>query len=169
MNRTVVAYIAIGSNLGDRHGNLTDALAQLGAIDGVEVSCASTFHETEPVGPPGQGLFLNAAAELRTTHPPMKLLQSMLDVEQRMGRCRNPGERWGPRIIDLDLLLYSNEIINAPGLVVPHPHMQTRLFVLNPLCEIAAQIVHPVLGQSIESLRLAAEGRESAGKVAQRE
>lgn len=149
---TVTAYIALGSNLGDRRGFLDQALTALRARPGIEVIRVSSYHETAPVGgPPGQGPYLNAAAELRTTLEPKDLLHALLDVEQSLGRERH--ERFGPRTIDLDLLLYGDLICQEPDLIVPHPRMHERRFVLEPLAEIAPLAVHPVQQQTIRELR----------------
>jgi 2-amino-4-hydroxy-6-hydroxymethyldihydropteridine diphosphokinase len=144
----VTAYIALGSNLGDRQAYLDRALQALRARPAIVVTKTSPYHETEPVGgPPGQGKYLNAAAEIHTDLKPQQLLHLLLDVEQELGRVRT--ERDGPRTIDLDLLLYGEQIINEPGLIVPHPRMQERLFVLLPLAQIAAYAVHPVLQRRV--------------------
>ena len=148
---TVTAYIALGSNLGDRQSHLGQALALLRAQPGISVGKVSRFHETAPVGgPAGQGNFLNAAAELQIDLPPVPLLQVLLQVEQQLGRVRR--ERDGPRTIDLDLLLYGDVILDVPGLSVPHPRLHERLFVLVPLAEIAANVVHPVLQRTIGAI-----------------
>ncbi len=148
-----VAYIGLGSNLGDRALNLERALERLRRIRGVEVLAVSRFIETEPVGPAGQGRYLNAAAALRTDLRPDALIEALAAVEAAGGRDRAREERHGPRTIDLDLLLYGEEIVGGPGLSVPHPRMHERPFVLEPLAEIAAAAVHPGLGMTIESLR----------------
>ncbi len=112
---------------------------------------ASSFIETEPVGGPPQGPYINAAAELRTILSPRALLEALLEVEDELGRVRSV--HWGPRKVDLDLLLYEEQIIDEPGLQVPHPHMHKRQFVLDPLSEIAPEAVHPVLGKTVRELQ----------------
>ncbi len=129
------AYIALGSNLGDRWDYLNRAMAELRSRPGVEVTRVSSIYETAPVGgPSGQGPYLNAAAELHTTLPPAILLQLLLDVESGLGRVR--AERDGPRTIDLDLLLYDDMVRDDPELTLPHPRLHQRLFVLQPLAEM---------------------------------
>ena len=138
-------YVALGSNLGDRERNLRDGLSELCRDGSVRVARVSRFHETEPVGGPvGQPRFLNAAAEIDTALPPRELLERMMCVEVKLGRVRSSGEearlademRNGPRSLDLDLLIYRDAIIHEPGLIVPHPRMWDREFVLLPLSEI---------------------------------
>ncbi|HEY1375599.1 MAG TPA: 2-amino-4-hydroxy-6-hydroxymethyldihydropteridine diphosphokinase, partial [Gemmataceae bacterium] len=129
------AYIALGSNLGDRAGTLLAAVRELNATPGVRVTRLSTFHDTAPVGgPPDQPRFLNAAAELATTLPPDGLLAALLAVEQKFGRERR--EKDGPRTLDLDLLLYDDLVRAGPDPIVPHPRMHARRFVLAPLAEV---------------------------------
>jgi 2-amino-4-hydroxy-6-hydroxymethyldihydropteridine diphosphokinase len=156
MSKTVTAYIGLGSNLGDREKMLRGALDALREHEGIEVTSVSRFHETEPVGPP-QGKYLNAVAEIRTTLDPRELLGALQGIEDRFGRER--AVRWGPRTLDLDLLLYGDEIINEPDLQVPHPHMHERLFVLEPLCEIAPHVIHPALGRRAGELSAKLQNR----------
>lgn len=144
------AFVGLGSNLGDRAANLRKAVASLREAPGVAVKRVSSFVETRPWGGPPQPDFLNAAAQLETHLAPRDLLQVLLTIEARLGRAR--GERWGPRVIDLDLLLYDDETVSEPDLRVPHPLMHERLFALGPLCEIAPDAVHPVLGKDIRTL-----------------
>jgi 2-amino-4-hydroxy-6-hydroxymethyldihydropteridine diphosphokinase len=148
---SVAAFIALGSNLGDRRHFLDRALAALRQRPGLAVRLVSSYYETAPVGgPPGQGPYLNAVAELRTELPPADLLHALLEVEQSLGRVRR--EKDGPRNIDLDLLLYGDLVRNDAELTIPHPRMHERRFVLAPLAEIAPLAVHPVLGQPVSEL-----------------
>lgn len=146
-----LAYIAIGANLGDRRQNIQRAVDLLRAAGGIEVVRVSELIETEAVGgPPGSPPYLNGAAALITTLPPRDLLKTMLGVEEEIGRLRKI--KWEPRLIDLDLLLYDDEVLQTPDLVVPHPLMHTRRFVLEPLAQIAPDVLHPVLKQTMRQL-----------------
>ena len=145
------AFVGIGSNLGDRETNLGRALDLLAAEEGIEVAAVSEIRETEPVGPVEQGPFLNGAARLETSLRPRELLECLLAVESRLGRVRD--ERWGPRTIDLDLLLYGGEQIDEPGLTVPHPRLHERRFALEPLADLAPGLEIP--GQGSVSALLA--------------
>jgi len=145
----LVCYIGLGSNLGDRRWNIEEALRLLDEYAGIEVTEVSSLHETEPVGPP-QGKYLNGAAALRTSLSPEGVLDVLEEVEGKLGRVRTV--KWGPRTIDLDLLLYGDAVISSERLVVPHPLMHERSFVLGPLCEIAAGAVHPVLKKTVAEL-----------------
>ena len=151
-DRTTTAYVALGANLGDRRGNILAALGRLRAIGGVRVTKVSSLLENPAIGGPADSpAFLNAAAEIETTLPARRLLDELLDIERQLGRERR--EKWGPRVIDLDLLLYGDEVVDERELHVPHPLMHERLFVLQPLAEIAPQVVHPILQQTIRALR----------------
>ena len=130
------AYVGLGSNLGEREATLWKALEGLGATEGIEVVAVSSFRETDPVGVVDQPRFVNAAVALETSLRPRELLERLLDVERSLGRDRAVEERWGPRTVDLDLLLYGGESIDEPGLEVPHPRLAERAFVLEPLLEL---------------------------------
>jgi 2-amino-4-hydroxy-6-hydroxymethyldihydropteridine diphosphokinase len=153
---STLAFIGLGSNLGDRKGHLDQAIEALGKTAGLAVRAVSAYHETAPVGgPPGQSPFLNAAASLETSLEPIALLRVLHDVEAQAARER--GARWAPRTLDLDLLLYGDQKINenaggASALRVPHPRMAVRRFVLEPLAEIAPDAVHPPTGRTITGL-----------------
>lgn len=138
-----------------------EAVGLLVALENTRLIRVSPLYRTEPLGIREQDWFVNAVAEIRTALPPRELLSALLHIENRMGRVR--ARRWGPRVIDLDLLLYGQSVIEEPGLTVPHPELHKRRFVLVPLNEIAPYAVHPVFGISVKSLldRLAGEG----GKV----
>jgi 2-amino-4-hydroxy-6-hydroxymethyldihydropteridine diphosphokinase len=145
-----IAYIGVGSNLGARLENCRQAVICLEEHSGIHVIARSAFYETEPIGKTDQGWFLNAAIQVTTELEPDALLQSLLGIETAMGRIRN--EKWGPRIIDLDLLLYADRTIKTPRLEVPHPQMTQRRFVLAPLSELAGECVHPLKGKTIRQL-----------------
>lgn len=147
------AYIALGGNVGDVEATLLSALRDLEASSGIVLGRVSRFYRTAPVGgPEGQKDYLNAAAELHTTLSPGDLLEVMQSVERRHGRDRAREERWGPRTCDLDLLLYGQVVWNEEGLTIPHPRMHERMFVLQPLAEIAPNAIHPVCRQSVQDL-----------------
>ena len=142
-----IAYVGIGTNLGDRAAHVAQALQALAAEPAIEFVKASSLYETAPVGKTDQPDFLNAVAALRTSLPPRALLDALLHIENRMGRVRNL--RWGPRVIDLDLLLYGDAQIQTPGLTIPHPRLRERAFVLIPLAEIAPDLRLPGDGKRI--------------------
>ena len=144
-----IAYIALGSNLGDKEANLRQALKML-LVKGLQIRSVSSFFKTEPYGVTDQPEVINAVACVKTHLAPEKLLKLLLDTELEMGRVRL--RHWGERNIDLDLLLYDDLIYYSEKLVLPHPDMQNRLFVLQPLSEIAADKIHPVYKKSIQNL-----------------
>jgi 2-amino-4-hydroxy-6-hydroxymethyldihydropteridine diphosphokinase len=146
-----VAYIGVGANLGDREATMRAALGALDATPGVRVVAVSSFRETEPVGYLDQPHFLNAAAAVETELDARGLLDALLAVEAGLGRTRE-GPRFGPRTIDLDLLLFGDQQVDEPGLTVPHPRLHERAFVLEPLAELDPALVVPGRGP-LESLR----------------
>ncbi len=145
-------YIGMGSNQGDSLNTLRLALLQLAALDGVTVAAVSRFYSSKPVGPQNQPDYVNAVAALDTLLDAQTLLQGLFAVERAHGRLRDPGLRWGPRTLDLDLLLYGDSVIDAPNLSVPHPQMTRRAFVIYPLHDIAPELVLPD-GSQVNQLR----------------
>ena len=139
------AYIGLGSNLGDRERMLWSALHMLAFSPEVDVVAVSSFRETDPVGYLDQPAFLNAAAAVETELGPRELLGLLLDVERELGRTRE-GPRFGPRTIDLDLLLYGDEVVDEPGLTIPHPRLHERAFALEPLAELDPDLAVPGRG-----------------------
>jgi 2-amino-4-hydroxy-6-hydroxymethyldihydropteridine diphosphokinase len=142
----VTAYLALGSNLGDRAAIIQSAIDSIRCAPGIELIRISSIIETEPQGLKDQPRYLNGAVEIQTRLSPAHLLQSCLAIEQAHGRDRKQGERWGPRILDIDILLYGSEIVDETGpprLRIPHPHLAERVFVLVPLAEIAPNAVYP--------------------------
>ena len=144
------AYVALGSNLGDRHANLRTAINKLRGHK-INVADVSTFFTTKPYGVTDQPDFLNAVCRVETDLAPLALLHVLLAVEQEMGRVRK--RHWGERNIDLDLLLYDDVCMNTPELTLPHPDMQNRDFVLLPLAELDYELVHPTLHKTIGQLQ----------------
>jgi 2-amino-4-hydroxy-6-hydroxymethyldihydropteridine diphosphokinase len=143
-------YIGLGSNLGDREGTIRSALALLESRGDVKIETVSSLRETDPVGYEDQPRFLNGAAAIRTELPPRELLERLQDVEGQLGRDRS-GPRFGPRTIDLDLLLYGDLTVDEPDLVIPHPRLAERRFVLEPLAELDGDLTVPGQG-SIRAL-----------------
>jgi 2-amino-4-hydroxy-6-hydroxymethyldihydropteridine diphosphokinase len=150
--RMARAFVGIGANLGDREGTIRQALERLAGRPGVDVVAVSTLRETDPVGYLDQPRFLNGAVELRTELPPRALLETLLDVERELGRIRGDGPRFGPRPIDLDLLLYGDEVAEEAGLVLPHPRLHERRFALEPLAELDPSLAVPGRGAVSELL-----------------
>lgn len=145
-----IVYLGIGSNLGNREDNCLRAIKTL-MNKGIIVRRRSSLYETEPWGVKGQPFFINMAIEAETDLPPERLLWLIKEIEKEMGRTET--YKWGPRIIDIDILLYNDLIYEAPDLKIPHPFMHEREFVLNPLSEIAPDKTHPVLRKTISELR----------------
>lgn len=148
MSETV--YIGIGSNLGDPRKNCRQAIERINAHPDITVTTRSSLYETEPLGLKEQGWFVNAVVAARTTLPPRDLLQALLVIEKEMGRVRR--QKWGPRLIDLDLLYYGDQRICSDNLEVPHPEVHRRKFVLVPLNEIDPKRLHPVLNKTAREL-----------------
>lgn len=150
-NVGVVASVALGSNLGERLGHLQAAANALACLPDSKWVASSRVYETAPVGGPSQGPYLNAVVRLRTRLSAREVLDALLAIERDRGRVRGP-ERWSPRSLDLDLLLYGEEILDEPGLCVPHPKLGERRFVLLPLCELANAERDPRSGETFEIL-----------------
>jgi 2-amino-4-hydroxy-6-hydroxymethyldihydropteridine diphosphokinase len=154
---SVIAYIGLGSNLGDRRQHLQSAVAALEQTAGLEVLRLSPVYETAPVGsPPGQGPYLNAVLEVESSLGPQELLKVLLELEQKQGRVRR--EHHGPRTLDLDLLLYGDVVQQAPELALPHPRLHERAFVLEPLAQLVPGLIHPVLRQTVAQLLASVQG-----------
>ncbi len=154
----VTAYLGLGTNLGDRWANLRDALRLLAAGPGLRLARCSQVYETEPWGVTEQPRFLNCVAEVESSLEPEPLLARCKEVEETLGRV--PGPRWGPRLIDVDILLYGAQVVELPELEIPHPRLHLRAFALAPLAELAPSAVHPMLGRGIGELARASEGRD---------
>ena len=145
------AYVGLGANVGPREETLRQAVELLATEDGVEVVGVSTLRETDPVGVVDQPRFLNGAVAVETTLSARELLDVLLRVERTLGRVRD-GTRWGPRTIDLDLLVFADEVVDEPGLRVPHPRLQERGFALEPLAELDPGLVIPGAGRVLDVL-----------------
>ena len=156
-----LVYLSLGSNVGDRAQNLKSAISRLGLL-GVVVAVSSSY-ETEPVELTAQPWFFNCAVKLDTEKMPRQLLNGILELEQAMGRRR--AEKKGPRVIDVDILLFGSSIIETKGLTVPHPAMHERRFVLEPLAEIAPDARHPVFKRTIRELRDALPAGQAVRKI----
>jgi 2-amino-4-hydroxy-6-hydroxymethyldihydropteridine diphosphokinase len=143
------AYIGIGSNLGDRQNNCERAIDLL-KQQGVSIKKCSSLRETQPWGLQDQPLFLNMAVEIETDYTPNELLTLVKDIETKIGRQKS--SPWGPRVVDLDILVFNEVIIQSQQLTIPHPYMHKRAFVLEPMQEIAPDLIHPVLKKSMREL-----------------
>jgi len=159
-SRGVISFVGIGSNLDDPAARCAEALCRLSQVSGTKVLRQSCLYRTEPFGFEKQDWFINLVAEIRTVLDPHELLKGLQGIEDMMGRVKGP--KWGPRIIDLDILFYGQDVIEEDGLVIPHPDLHKRRFVLEPLCEIASYVIHPVYGISIRGL---AERLDDENKV----
>lgn len=143
-----LAYLSLGSNLGDRESHLREAIRRLQSLG--RVNAVSSLYETQPVEFTDQPWFLNCAVALETSSTAIRLMQQLLEIEKAMGRQRV--QKKGPRIIDIDILLFGDEVVNTPDLTIPHPAMQYRRFVLEPLAEIAPEVRHPRMQKSVRNL-----------------
>jgi 2-amino-4-hydroxy-6-hydroxymethyldihydropteridine diphosphokinase len=145
--------LSLGSNVGDREATIAAAIGEITALPDVQLIRHSGWHRSQPVGgPPGQGEYVNSAAVIETTIAPLTLLSELQSIEARHGRER--GERWSPRTLDIDILLYGNEVSETPMLTLPHPRMTFRTFVLAPAAEVAPKMRHPVIGWPVERMLL---------------
>ena len=144
------AYIGFGSNIGDRLAHIQNAVHALSQTEGITLQRVSSVYQTDPVGYEAQAQFLNGVAEIQTNLPPLSLLHTLKNIETAIGRQHRI--RWGPREIDLDILIYGDVCFQTEKLVIPHPEMHRRHFVLVPLAEIAPDVVHPVLQESVQTL-----------------
>jgi 2-amino-4-hydroxy-6-hydroxymethyldihydropteridine diphosphokinase len=144
------AFIGIGSNMNDPHRNCLDAVDRIGRIDNCEIISVSSLYLTEPVGVQDQGWYINSAVSAATGLSAQDLMKRLLEIEADMGRVRTT--KWGPRVIDLDILLFGQEIIDDMIVKVPHPMMHLRRFVIAPMAELAPDLIHPGLGKTIMEL-----------------
>jgi 2-amino-4-hydroxy-6-hydroxymethyldihydropteridine diphosphokinase len=146
----IICYVGLGANMGQPEAQCVEATQKMHATAGIHVVRPSSLYRSEPVGDQQQDWFVNAVVQIRTVLQPGELLQALLAIEREMGRQRDAP--WGPRIIDLDLLLYGQEVIQGPDMVIPHPAFHKRRFVLVPLHEIAPYVIHPAFGVSVRGL-----------------
>ncbi|ACH37636.1 2-amino-4-hydroxy-6-hydroxymethyldihydropteridine pyrophosphokinase [Citrifermentans bemidjiense Bem] len=158
------AYIGLGSNLGDRELKLLMAVAELGKLPGTRVTGVSQFYETEPVGGVPQDNFYNAVARIETTLSPFLLLDELKRVETEVFQ-RKPSERWGARSMDLDILLYGELVLDSDRLTIPHPRLAERRFALQPLADLAPDLVYPVTGKTVSQLLAALTATEKVVKL----
>ena len=144
-------YLSLGTNMGDKKKNLLEAAEKIGNLENTKITAQSTIIETEPFGYTEQDMFLNSCLEIKTLFTPQELLKELLGIELQMGRVREI--KWGPRIIDIDILFFDDEIIGEADLAVPHPWICERMFVLEPLSEIAPNFVHPLEKKTVGTLK----------------
>ena len=149
-SETTIAYIGVGSNLGDKILNCRYAIEEMSQLPECQVTGCSSLFKTEPEGVTGQDWYINCVSQLKTALGPFQLIKALLSIEHAMGRKRR--RRWEARIIDLDILLFGQEVIQSPDLVIPHPLLHKRRFVLEPLAQLAPHLVHPVLKLTIRHL-----------------
>jgi len=161
----VKAYVGLGSNLGERESLLKAAIEQLAQLPETRLGRVSSLYDTAPVGELDQPNFLNAVVQLETALTARQLLWNLLLIERRLGRVRHAAQRYGPRTIDLDLVLFGDQVIDTPDLKVPHPEYHRRAFVLVPLAEIEPKLVHPVLGLTATELLERVEARPAVRRM----
>ena len=159
------AYVGLGSNLGERESLLKSAIEQLAQLPDTQLGKVSSLYDTAPVGELDQPNFLNAVIQLETALTARQLLWNLLLIERRLGRVRHAAQRYGPRTIDLDLVLFGDQVIDTPDLKVPHPEYHRRAFVLVPLAEIEPKLVHPVLGLTAHELLERVEERPTVRRT----
>ena len=161
-NATHLVYIGFGSNIGDRLTHIQNAIHALSKTEGITLQKISSIYKTDPVGYEAQAQFLNGVAAIQTDLPPLFLLHALKDIETAIGRQHRI--RWGPREIDLDILIYGDLCLQTEKLVIPHPEMHLRRFVLVPLAEIAPDVVHPVFQKTVQTLLERLEDEKSVFK-----
>ncbi|MGL5055590.1 MAG: 2-amino-4-hydroxy-6-hydroxymethyldihydropteridine diphosphokinase [Fusobacteriaceae bacterium] len=152
-------YLSLGSNIGDKKNNILLAIEEIKKIENTEVLKITKFYETEPFGNTDQDTFANIAMEVKTLLEAEELLDKLLEIENKLGRIRT--KKWEPRVIDIDILLYNSDVFETEKLAVPHPWMADRMFVLEPLCEIAPHVIHPLEQKTIFNLKRELEKREA--------
>ncbi len=158
-----LAYIGFGSNIGDRFSFIHSAITALSEIEGITLQKISSLYETAPVGNEAQDHFLNGVVSIRTPHSPHTLLSMLKQIEINVGKEHRI--RWGPREIDMDILIYDDLCVETPNLTIPHPEMHLRRFVLVPLAEIAPDLVHPIFNETIQTLLAHLEDDKSVVKA----
>ncbi|MDM8517131.1 2-amino-4-hydroxy-6-hydroxymethyldihydropteridine diphosphokinase [Desulfobacterales bacterium HSG16] len=159
-NKEHIAYISVGSNLGNKKKNCQKGIDCLVALDENRLLAQSPFYKTEPVDYKDQDWFINGVARIETQLLPSKFLKALKEIEKKAGRDLGQNAvRFGPRILDMDILLYDNLVIDEPMISIPHPRMHERVFVLKPLCDIDSQIIHPVSDKSAEALLAAIDDK----------
>ncbi|MBF0204202.1 MAG: 2-amino-4-hydroxy-6-hydroxymethyldihydropteridine diphosphokinase [Desulfamplus sp.] len=156
MEKKSIVFISIGSNMGDKYANCMMGIEHIGKLHGTKVVDIAHFYKTEPVDYKDQDWFVNSALKIETDLDPETLMVSLKEIEQQLGQYQKT-VRFGPRIIDLDIIFYQDIVVNTEKLTIPHPRMHKRGFVLKPLCDIAPEIIHPVIGDSAANLLKAVE------------